>query len=75
LWLREPLIAKLVADAIRAGEGEKHFYELAAWVVMPNHVHLLVLPTAPLPVVTQWLKGSTARQANQVLGRSGQPFW
>ena len=75
LWLREPVIAKLVADAIIAGEREKHFYELAAWVVMPNHVHVVVLPSAPLPVVTQWLKGFTARQANRVLGRSGRPFW
>jgi hypothetical protein len=23
----------------------------------------------------RWLKGSTARRANQILGRTGQPFW
>jgi REP element-mobilizing transposase RayT len=23
----------------------------------------------------RWLKGSTARAANQLLGRTGQPFW
>jgi len=42
---------------------------------MPNHVHLLILPQVPVPVVTRGLKSWTARQANQVLGREGQPFW
>ena len=35
LWLKQPRIAALVAEAIQMGEGERHFYELAAWVVMP----------------------------------------
>jgi putative transposase len=42
---------------------------------MPNHVHLLILPKVPVPVLMRWLKGSTARSANQLLGRTGQPFW
>jgi REP element-mobilizing transposase RayT len=42
---------------------------------MPNHVQLLILPKEPLPVITRWLKGSTARSANRLLGRTGQPFW
>ena len=46
-----------------------------AWVVMPNHVHLLILPKVPVAVLMRWLKGSTARSANQILGRTGQPFW
>src|ERR1700732_2344681 len=33
LWLKQPRIAALVAEAIQMGEGERHFYELAAWVV------------------------------------------
>jgi REP element-mobilizing transposase RayT len=51
------------------------FYELEAWVLMPNHVDLLILPKAPVPVIMRWLKGSTARRANLLLGRTGQPFW
>jgi REP element-mobilizing transposase RayT len=74
-WLRNPHIANLVAEAILIGQDERRFYELCAWVVMPNHVHLLLLPQVPLPVLTRWLKGSTARSANQILGRTGQPFW
>jgi REP element-mobilizing transposase RayT len=74
-WLRDPRIANLVAHAIRAGETEKRFYELSSWVVMPNHVHMLILPKVDVPVIMRWLKGSTARRANQLLERTGQPFW
>jgi REP element-mobilizing transposase RayT len=52
-----------------------HFYESQAWVVMPNHVHLLILPRVSLPQITRWIKGRTAREANRLLGRTGQPFW
>ncbi len=75
VWLKDSAIANLAALAIQKGESERSFYNLHAWVVMPNHVHLLILPKEPLPVITRWLKGSTARQANQLLGRTGQPFW
>jgi REP element-mobilizing transposase RayT len=75
LWLEEPRIAKLVVETIVAGERERGFYELSAWVVMPNHVHLLILPKVAMPDITRWLKGSTARRANQLLGRTGLPFW
>jgi len=74
-WLQDSHIAKLVAQAILIGEVERHFYDLSAWVVMPNHVHLLILPQVPVAQLMRWLKGSTARAANRVLGRTGQPFW
>ena len=74
-WLKDPRVARLVAEAIRIGEQERHFYKLAAWVIMSNHVHLLISPTKPLPTITRWLKGSTAYQANKLLGRTGRPFW
>ncbi|HLP00279.1 MAG TPA: transposase [Fimbriimonas sp.] len=37
--LREPACAEIVANAINFLDGDR--YELKAWVVMPNHVHLL----------------------------------
>ncbi|MDQ6665478.1 MAG: transposase, partial [Acidobacteriota bacterium] len=43
LWLKDSQIADLVARAILIGDDERHFYHLCAWVVMPNHVHLLIL--------------------------------
>ena len=75
LWLKHSDIADLVARAILIGSDQRHFYERCAWVVMPNHVHLLILPKTPLPMLMRWLKGSTARGANRILGRTGQPFW
>ena len=74
-WLQDPRIANLVAHAIVIGEVERHFYEIRAWVVMPNHAHLLIVPQVCVPVLMRWLKGSTAREANRILGRTGQPFW
>jgi hypothetical protein len=71
LWLSDVRVARIVVEAIRAGESRK-FYELSAWVVMPNHVHLLILPQVALPQITQWIKGRTAREANVLLGRVGQ---
>lgn len=75
LWLKDPRAAQLVAEALRKGGGEFRLYDLLAWVVMPNHVHVVFKPLRPLPEVTRWIKGSTARAANLVLGRTGKPFW
>lgn len=55
-WLQDPRIANVVARAIVIGDVERHFYELCAWVVMPNHVHLLILPQVCVPVLMRWLK-------------------
>jgi REP element-mobilizing transposase RayT len=75
LWLSDTRIARQVAEAIRNGESGKRFYELQAWVVMPNHVHVLILPQVALAQITHWVKGRTARAANLLLGRAGEPFW
>jgi len=71
LHLRRREIAELVASAVQDGDRRFHRYHLHAFVVMPNHVHLLILPKIPIPEITHWLKGSTARRANQLLGRTG----
>ena len=42
---------------------------------MPNHVHLLILPRITVAKIMRWRKGSTARRANQLLERTGLPFW
>jgi putative transposase len=44
-------------------------------VILPNHVPVLLLPKMSLPVIMRWLKGSTARPANLILGRTGEAFW
>jgi len=75
VWLRDVRVARVVVDALLYGESGRRFYRLRAWAVMPNHVHLLLRPLATLPVILRWLKGSTARKANLILGRTGQAFW
>ena len=75
LWLRDLRVASVVANALLHGETGRLFYQLRAWVVMPNYVHVLLRPKTPLPVIMRWLKGSTARQANLILGRTGKAFW
>jgi REP element-mobilizing transposase RayT len=74
LWLCDPRVARQVVGAIRTSESRKRFYELQAWVVMPNHVHILILPHVALRQITRWIKGRTAREANLLLGRTGEPF-
>lgn len=74
MFLRRPEVARLVADALRRGVEEEH-YDLRAFVVMSNHVHVLLRPIREAGRVLQWLKGATARETNQILARTGQAFW
>jgi REP element-mobilizing transposase RayT len=71
--LRRPDLARLVEDSLRFFHG-KH-YELRAWVVMPNHVHVLFQPGSESMsrTVENWKK-FTAHEANKLAGRQGQ-FW
>jgi len=74
-WLRMEPIAALVVEAIFFGQDELGHYDVGAFVVMPNHVHLLLTPTTPVEKLTRRLKGYTAQQANRILGRTGEAFW
>jgi REP element-mobilizing transposase RayT len=73
-WLAYPAVAGCVLKTIRAG-AESGMYELYSFVVMANHVHLLVKPLAPLAKITNWIKGVSAREANLILRRTGHHFW
>ncbi|HWN10844.1 MAG TPA: transposase [Pyrinomonadaceae bacterium] len=50
-------------------------YRLSAYVVMSNHVHILIWPMALLYRITKSVKGYTARECNKLLGRTGEKFW
>ena len=50
-------------------------YVAGQYVIMANHVHLLVLPKEAPSRFLKTLKGYTAREANRLLERTGQPFW
>jgi len=71
--LRRPDIAGMLEASLRFFHGER--YDLRAWVVMPNHVHLLfqVLGVPMSELIDAW-KDYTAKQANKLLERKGT-FW
>src|SRR5204862_2163421 len=73
-WLRRPEIAEMVARTLLHFDGER--YRLHAWVIMPNHVHVVIQPTDGYGVgdiIGSW-KSFMAKKANGQLGRTG-PFW
>jgi REP element-mobilizing transposase RayT len=72
--MRNPGVAKIVADAIKHFEGDR--YHLFAWCVMPNHVHVVFSPLEAhtLETILHSWKSFSAEQANRLLGRTGR-FW
>jgi 5-methyltetrahydrofolate--homocysteine methyltransferase len=72
--MRRKDIAVIVRDAILRYAGER--FELGAWCVMPNHVHLLIQPKEgfPLSEILQGMKAFSAKMANRLLGLEGT-FW
>ncbi|MBZ0271172.1 transposase [bacterium] len=71
-WLAQENIAEIVVNAWKHFDGDR--YRLHAWVVMPNHVHVIVQPIAPhlLAKIVQSWKSFTAKQINKAVGREGQ---
>jgi REP element-mobilizing transposase RayT len=71
--LRRTDLAKLVEDSLRFFHGKR--YELWAWVVMPNHVHVLfkIGNESMSRTVENWKK-FTAHEANKLTCRQGR-FW
>ncbi|HJW38209.1 MAG TPA: MqnA/MqnD/SBP family protein [Candidatus Udaeobacter sp.] len=69
--LRNSNTAHIVAEALCFFEGQR--YHLDAFVLMPNHVHVLVqpLPGFRLSEIVHSWKSYTARKINKALDRSG----
>jgi len=71
--LRDPRIASIAEGALL--HGHEKLYELLAWCVMPNHVHVLVhVWRSPLAKMLQSWKSFSAGEANALLARCGK-FW
>mgnify|MGYP001563148196 CR=1 FL=1 len=73
-WLRQQDIAHVVRDSLFHFDDER--YEIIAWCVMPNHVHVVFRPfegQVLSEILHSW-KSFAAKKANQLLGRSGE-FW
>ena len=73
MHLRDAAAAKIVEDSILFGVPER--YDLFAWCVMSNHVHVLLTPKWELKDVTHGIKGYTALQINMLQEARGRVFW
>src|SRR5579863_1108789 len=56
-WLADERIADIVVNALKYGAEQKRFYDLFAYVVMSNHVHVVIQPHVELSEIMRWLKG------------------
>ena len=72
-YLKNVEVAPMVQNALLFHDRVK--YRLSAWVVMPNHVHLLCTPLGhSLAQIMHSLKSFTSSEANKMLNRAGR-FW
>lgn len=78
-WLNIPEVAQVIEAALFYFHGER--YELIAWVIMPNHVHVLVEIREGYPlssIVHSW-KSFTSKRAKEILRMKGdevgKSFW
>ena len=68
-WLARLLVAELRATT------DQGIVESLAWVIMPDHLHWLLIPKAvSLKIVMQRTKSLSALSINRALGRRG-PVW
>lgn len=82
-WLKDASIAKIVEDSIHFRDNRE--YELYAYCIMPNHVHLVFRHLAnkikqkadeyPVTKILASLKKYTSKHCNITLNRTGNPFW
>ena len=64
--------SEILASALMHFDGIR--YELGNWVIMPNHVHVIVqpLPGYDLKEILQSWKSYSAKEINKRLGRTGR---
>jgi REP element-mobilizing transposase RayT len=88
IYLKQEKIAIIIKNQLQRFDGI--YYNLEAYSIMPNHVHMLIDTSIQLPKngndiklttnyvnldqIMKRIKGASAIYANKVLARSGQ-FW
>ncbi len=73
LDLSVPANASIVEGAILFGAPDR--YDLFAWCIMANHVHILLQPRWELAKITKGIKGFSAHQINKTQNQRGRVFW
>lgn len=74
-WLKDPRIASNIVETLRKGQCDLGYFALHAFVVMPNHVHILISPHISVPRITNGIKGSTSHYAKATLSLKEKHFW
>ncbi|MFA7230687.1 MAG: transposase [Victivallaceae bacterium] len=72
--MREPPVARIVQNAFLFFDGQR--YRLLAWVVMPNHVHVLFQPVnnwTVAKIVASWKKFTATKICSR--GEIKSPVW
>ena len=71
-WLGRPRTALVVSETLRFFDGQR--YILGDYVIMPNHVHVLVTPVneTALEKITHSWKSYSAKEINKAIERRGQ---
>jgi REP element-mobilizing transposase RayT len=73
-WFNDQTLAKIICRLMEDPACILDSTNLC-WVVMPDHLHLLLqLGKSDLSVVVRQLKSRSALELNREIGRSG-PFW
>ncbi len=68
-WLRDAAVSKIISDGLLKFDGDR--YTMAAFVIMPNHVHVLAAFRDEGAITQQgaaWRR-FFARQINELIGR------
>jgi len=70
---KDPQIAQLLVDSLQQGE-EKWGYKLYAYVIMPDHIHVIIEPLKGknLSRIMNQIKGASSRKINSILKQSGR---
>lgn len=73
-FLKYRKIAEMIRDSLLFHHNKK--YILKCWVIMPNHLHILLCPKEgnDIASVMHSIKSFTAHEANKILDRTGR-FW
>jgi REP element-mobilizing transposase RayT len=75
VWLTDTRVAQMMVEALQYGAAVKDLYDLHAYVIMPNHVHVVWQPKTAMPSILRWLKSVTANRAKRLLGLNVKAFW
>ena len=69
-WLADERVADVVIEALHYGARQLGLYDLRAWVLMENHVHIQIYPKASISRITKSIKNFSAKRSNAILGRT-----